>query len=196
MKHSVADIMSFSMFGIPMVGADICGFNGDTTPDLCQRWSQLGAFYPFSRNHNEDEAKDQDPAVFSSDIVTSIVTAYRVRYSLLPYLYSLFYRATLYGETVARPLLFEYPGDHNTYSISTQFMWGPGLLISPVLEKDQTFTETYLPRGYWYGYYTLLRINSTGESYSIPAPKSTIPLFIRGGHVLPAQTPDVTTTLR
>ncbi|KAI5703867.1 hypothetical protein M8J76_001346 [Diaphorina citri] len=177
MKHSVADIMSFSMFGIPMVGADICGFNGDTTPDLCQRWSQLGAFYPFSRNHNEDEAKVSSTglAIGSSDIVTSIVTAYRVRYSLLPYLYSLFYRATLYGETVARPLLFEYPGDHNTYSISTQFMWGPGLLISPVLEKDQTFTETYLPRGYWYGYYTLLRINSTGESYSIPAPKSTIP---------------------
>jgi alpha-glucosidase len=66
LQHSLAGIMAMNMFGIPLVGADICGFNGDTTEELCARWSAVGAFYPFARNHNTNGARPQEPYVWDS----------------------------------------------------------------------------------------------------------------------------------
>ncbi|KAI4475513.1 hypothetical protein M0802_015126 [Mischocyttarus mexicanus] len=107
LKMSIPEILNFNLFQIPMVGADICGFNGNTTPALCNRWMQLGAFYPFARNHNSDSTIEQDPVALGDLVVKSSKRAFTIRYWLLPYLYTLFYRAHMYGETVARPLFFE-----------------------------------------------------------------------------------------
>ncbi len=86
-------------------------------------------------NHNNDVAKDQDPAVFSQRAQDIIKNALNMRYTLLPYLYNLFLRSTLYGETVVRPLFFEYVNDKNTHAIDKQFMFGPAFIITPVLEE-------------------------------------------------------------
>ncbi|KAI8515158.1 hypothetical protein Bbelb_077490 [Branchiostoma belcheri] len=126
-------LFELNMFGIPYVGADICGFLWDTTEQLCQRWMQLGAFYPFSRNHNHRNYKDQDPAVFSQAMIESTRDVMMTRYTLLPYLYTLFYHAHVTGATAVRPLLHEFPTDSNTWDVDRQFLWGSGLLISPVL---------------------------------------------------------------
>ena len=89
-----------------------------------------------SRNHNTDDGIDQDPVSLGEDVVSASVKALRIRYSLLPYLYSLFVRAHLSGHPVARPLFFTFPHDKNTYNVSEQqFMWGDGLMIVPVLHE-------------------------------------------------------------
>ncbi|XP_035693837.1 sucrase-isomaltase, intestinal-like [Branchiostoma floridae] len=133
MEWSITGMLEFGLFGIPYIGADICGFLLDTTEQLCQRWMQLGAFYPYSRNHNHNDFIDQDPAVFSQTMIDSSRDVMMTRYTLLPYLYTLFYHAHVAGTTVVRPLLHEFPTDSNTWDVDRQFLWGSGLLISPVL---------------------------------------------------------------
>ncbi|KAA0195144.1 hypothetical protein HAZT_HAZT008012 [Hyalella azteca] len=166
LRASVPDVLNFNLFGIPLVGADICGFNGNTTPSLCLRWMQLGAFYPFSRNHNTDTAIDQDPVALGPDVVNASRQALTERYRLLPYLYTLFYRAHVYGDTVARPLFLQFPQDAATYSIETQFLWGDAIMIVPALEEDVTTVEAYLPCGsIWYDWYTGERVASDDSSH-------------------------------
>ena len=78
------------MFGIPFVGADICGFMENTTPELCARWFQLGAFYPFSRNHNHLEAQDQEPYALGDEVLVTAKISLKTRYSLLKWYYAIF----------------------------------------------------------------------------------------------------------
>uniref|UniRef100_A0A1B6F1T2 P-type domain-containing protein n=1 Tax=Cuerna arida TaxID=1464854 RepID=A0A1B6F1T2_9HEMI len=194
MAHSISDILSFSLFGIPMSGADICGFNGNTTIALCQRWSQLGAFYPFSRNHNTDNAIDQDPVALGPGVVDAARKALLVRYSLLPFLYTLFWHAHTKGDTVARPLFFESPKDEKTYGLHSQFLWGSALLIAPILSEEKTYATAYLPAGRWYDFYTYRPINSKGSTYLLPKQMDMIPLLLSGGNIVPTQQPNTTTT--
>ncbi|XP_076060540.1 lysosomal alpha-glucosidase-like [Oratosquilla oratoria] len=193
MWKSIAGILNFNMFGIPMVGADICGFNGNTTVNLCERWMELGAFYPFSRNHNTDDGIDQDPVALGERVTNSSRKALVQRYTLLPFLYTLFFKAHLLGETVARPLFFQFPMDSKTYGIDTQFLWGSGLMIAPALLQHQTKVNAYLPKGLWYDWYTGEQLKSKGEVFKLDAPHDTIPLLVRGGSVLPTQDPSTTT---
>ncbi|XP_062999640.1 lysosomal alpha-glucosidase-like isoform X1 [Elgaria multicarinata webbii] len=195
MVWSIPGLLSFSLFGIPLVGADICGFSGSTSEELCTRWMQLGAFYPFSRNHNTQDEKAQDPSAFSPAARTAMKEALEVRYALLPFLYSLFHRAHLQGDTVARPLFFEFPKDVATYSIDKQFLWGRGLLVTPVLEPGVDSVVGYFPRGVWYDYYTGSFVNSSGESLKMAAPLDHINVHVREGTILPTQKPGGSTSL-
>ncbi|CAK9806680.1 Lysosomal alpha-glucosidase [Anthophora plagiata] len=194
LKMSIPAILSFGFYQIPMIGADICGFNGNTTASLCNRWMQLGAFYPFSRNHNSDDTIEQDPVAMGDLVVKSSKRAFTIRYWLLPYLYTLFFRAHQFGETVARPLFFEFSNESSTYDIDTQFLWGSSLMIIPVLEENKVEVVAYLPRGLWYNIHTKESTYALGLHYMLNAPLDTIPLMIRGGSILPAQKPADTTT--
>ncbi|KAH7962551.1 hypothetical protein HPB52_016856 [Rhipicephalus sanguineus] len=102
--HSIIAMLEFGLFGIPLVGADVCGFYDDANEELCLRWMQLGIFYPLVRNNNAIESSAQDPSAFSEDYKAVARNALKLRYELLPFLYTLFHHAHTKGTTVARPL--------------------------------------------------------------------------------------------
>lgn len=192
MVASIAGVLSFNLLGLPLVGADVCGFSEQTDEELCVRWTQLGVFYPFSRNHNALDSKPQDPSAFSPSARAAMREAVLLRYSLYPLLYTLFHHAHAHGHTVARPLMFEFPQDPLTYGLDRQFLWGRGLLVTPVLSPSVDSVEGYFPAGRWYDYFTGNSFLSTGENIRLPAPLDKINLHLREGTVIPTQRPNLT----
>uniref|UniRef100_A0A158Q8C6 alpha-glucosidase n=1 Tax=Elaeophora elaphi TaxID=1147741 RepID=A0A158Q8C6_9BILA len=196
LKASIIGIQEFNLFGIPYIGADICGFNGQTTEELCLRWQQLGAFYPFSRNHNEKGIASQDPSQWP-DVAKATRKANLFRYYYLPYLYSLLFDVSLYGGTVVRPVFFEFTSDPETHDLGEQFMWGSGMMIVPVYQQGATSVSGYLPSATWYSlrdfdYGTVVK---SGRSEFSASKDELIPIFVKGGVVIPRQQPNMTTTL-
>lgn len=193
---SIPGILNFNLFGVPLVGADICGFNGNTNKELCARWTQLGAFYPFSRNHNTKSAMSQDPASFGADFAGMARNVLLTRYLLIPYLYTMFAQAHTLGSAVARPLFYEFPKDPTTYPVDRQFLLGPALLITPVLTQGATSVTGYFPDATWYDGSdgSVLQSSGNGGQYhTLQAPWDKIPYHFRGGYVIPTQQPDITT---
>ncbi|KAM4693329.1 maltase-glucoamylase-like [Discoglossus pictus] len=186
---SIIGMMEFSLFGISYTGADICGFFGDTTYELCARWMELGAFYPYARNHNGIGYIRQDPVAFDDRFKGLSRNAINIRYRLLPYLYTLMFEAHTKGTTVIRPVLHEFISDKTTWDIYKQFLWGPAFMISPVLEEGHTTVTAYIPKARWYDYYTGRQVNETGKWLTLPAPLEHINLHIRGGYIIPWQEP-------
>lgn len=193
---SIVGILEYSIFGFPLVGSDICGFWGKAEREMCLRWHQLGAFYPFSRNHNahndhegEPEFPPQDPAAWDDDFARIAREALLIRYKLLPYLYTLMHEAHVEGSTVARPLMFDFSTDPEALSVDKQFTWGSGLLISPVIDQGATTVKAYFPKSRWFDYYTGEEVSGSGWK-DLDAPLDKINLHVRGGNILPWQQPE------
>uniref|UniRef100_A0A8C3XA55 P-type domain-containing protein n=1 Tax=Catagonus wagneri TaxID=51154 RepID=A0A8C3XA55_9CETA len=191
LRKSIIGAWAYS--GGPSTGADICGFLGDAEYEMCVRWMQLGAFYPFSRNHNAFGTRRQDPVAWNSTFAMFSRKVLQTRYSLLPYLYTLMHKAHVEGSTVVRPLLHEFTKDATTWDIDHQFMLGPAILISPVLESNTFQILAYFPRARWYDYSTESGNESSGEWKILAAALDHINVHIRGGYILPWQEPAMNT---
>ena len=199
MRQSISGMIMFNMFGIPMIGADICGFFDDTTIELCSRWMELGAFYPFSRNHNTMNAKPQDPPSLGEPVVSISRKYLQIRYSLLPYLYTLFYKAHKNGDIVVNSLWMIWNNDAMIYENHEQFLWGHKLLFSPALYQGQYFVNAYFPRmdsqndtvERWYEFENGTEIvwdKLTDNYVNISTPLEQMNIHIRGGSIIPLQT--------
>lgn len=194
-RISIRHLLQFvSFFQVPMVGADVCGFLGDTTENLCARWTALGAFYPFYRNHNVAGAISQEAYRWES-VAASARKAIDIRYRLLDYIYTALHRQTVDGTPMLSPMWFQYPSDSATHAIDAQFFYGPSLLISPVTDADSTSVSFYLPSDLFYDLFTLEQIEGTGSSITYTSVQYTdIPVHIRGGSIIPARVNSAKTT--
>jgi alpha-glucosidase len=184
LRLSVPMAMGFGVSGQPFVGADIGGFHGSTNTELFLRWMQCGTLTPFCRNHSEIDNVDQYAWAFGPVIEDLVREAIRLRYRLLPYLYATFLRASESGAPVQRPLVFDYQYDPIVRDIDDEYLLGPDILVAPVVEAGVTSRRVYLPAGSWYDWHTSEPVG--GSRYlDTPTPIDRIPIYCRGGSVVP-----------
>lgn len=163
----------------------------------------LSAFFTFYRNHNTLGAISQEPYIWAS-VIKSSQKAMNIRYSLLPYIYTLFHLAHSKGATVHRAMAWEFPNEPALASADRQFMLGPSLLITPVLEPLADTVNGVFPGSstatIWYDWYNQTAVTDpaakAGENVTIDAPLGHIPVYVRGGSVLPMQPLQAALTVR
>lgn len=177
------------MFGFQMVGPDICGFGGNTNPELCARWFQLGSLYTFARNHNDEGSTSQEAYALGDIVLQSAKKNLKLRYSLLKYFYLLFLNKRGLG-AIWRPLFFEYPLDTNAYIdeiADTEFLIGPNIIVTPIVEQGQTSRKIYLPQTNWYCFHTGVKYTPGTHLLENVGLTDLVPLFVKEGFVMISQ---------
>lgn len=183
---SIPMILNLGLSGVAFTGADIGGYGHHASGELLARWTQLGAFYPFCRSHNEIGRTDHEPWRFGARIEDICRRYIEMRYRWMPHLYNLFREASLTGIPIWRPLALEYPHDARVRTLCDQFLLGADVLIAPVYRPDTAFRSVYLPEGAWYDYWTGECL-AGGRAVLAEAPLEVMPIFIRAGAILPEQ---------
>ena len=183
---------SVQMCGFLYSGADLCGFSCDTTPDLALRWLEFGLLTPLMRNHSAVGTRMQEYYRFP-EVLPAVRNMIRLRYALLPYLYSEFMKAALENTSYFRPLAFDYPDDPDAREVEDQLLLGEGLMVAPVYVQNAHGRHVYLPEPM-----KLLRLRAVDDydEEILPAGHHYIRcalvemlLFIRPGHIIPVAQP-------
>ena len=161
--------------------------NYDDYPELYVRWFEYGAFQPNFRTHGT--RKHNEVWSYGKQAEPILEKYLRLRYELMPYIYSLGWQAHETGAPFMRGLFLDFPDDPNVANIGDEYMFGPALLVAPVTDQGATERSVYLPAGCdWYNFWTNERVRG-GQHIAVPAPIDTIPIFVRAGSILPLGAP-------
>ncbi|HLO00418.1 MAG TPA: TIM-barrel domain-containing protein [Pyrinomonadaceae bacterium] len=175
---------TLGLSGEPFVGSDVGGFIGRGNGELLTRAYQISFLAPFCRNHKENDGYDQEPWRFGKYYEDIIRKYLKLRYQLLPFLYTTLEESARIGVPLFRPLVLNYQDDPDTYNLDDEFMVGNDLLVAPVLKPDVTRRLVYLPKGAWYDYWTNKKYEG-GTMFMVEAPLETVPMFVRAGAIIP-----------
>lgn len=181
---SLPQLMNMGLSGVPFVGVDIGGFTGEASPELFARWMQIGSFMPFCRGHSSAGTKPHEPWGFGKEVEEIARSYLTLRYRLLPYLYSLFWKAHQSGAPIFRPLFYDYPDDQALWELNDQVMIGPLLMAAPVLAPGVRARSVYLPAGEWFNWWTGESHHGSGWVWA-EAHLERMPLYIPAGAILP-----------
>lgn len=190
LQYSIPMILTLNVAGFPFAGADVGGFFGNPTVELLTRWFQAGIWYPFFRGHAHIDSNRREPWTTGEPYTSIIRDAIRLRYSLLPLIYTSFYETSIDGSPIMKPMFYETPENLQTYSIDDQFFVGnSGLLVKPITEENGDVVNIYIPDTEIYYDFSNGKV---GESYSLSKPgnisKSVslkdIPILIKGGSII------------
>ena len=187
MLLGVRMVNALGITGMSLVGVDIGGFTGDPTPELMVRWNSLGVYTPMFRNHSSKGTIYREPWRWGKQNEAIIRKDIEQRYKLLPYIYSSFYQAHLTGLPVARTLAINYTQDTMIYhtDYQNQFLFGDAIMVAPV-ESTKLSERVYLPQGEWYRLSTDQKYEG-GDAVSVAAPLTDLPVFVKGGAIIPMQ---------
>ena len=183
---------SVQMCGFLYSGADLCGFSSDTTPDLALRWLEFSLLTPLMRNHSAVGTRMQEYYRFP-EVLPAVRNMIRLRYALLPYLYSEFMKAALENTSYFRPLAFDYPDDPDAREVEDQLLLGEGLMAAPVYVQNAHGRHVYLPEPM-----KLLRLRAVDDydeeilpagHHYIRCALDEVLLFLRPGHIIPVAQP-------
>jgi len=181
--------LNYSMAGNPYWTTDIGGFTVADPDDpgyreLYARWFEFGAFNPIFRAHGTRSTKQNEIWSYGPETQEILIRYDRLRYRLMPYIYSVAWKTTNENYTPMRALVMDFRDDPRVWNIGDQFLFGPSLLVNPVTEPGATTRHLYLPKGKWYNFWTGESVEG-GRAIEAAAPLAEMPLFVRAGSILP-----------
>src|SRR6056297_938790 len=172
------------MSGYSFVGSDIGGFAEQPNGELFTRWVQLGIFHPFCRVHSSGDHGDQEPWSFGTEITDIVRKFIEIRYQLLPYLYTMFYKYSKEQKPMLQSLVLFDQEDVQTHFRTDEFIFGEQILVCPIQEPNAQGRRMYIPKGKWYDFWTDIAVEGGKECW-VAADLDRMPIYIKEGAIIP-----------
>jgi alpha-D-xyloside xylohydrolase len=188
-KRQIPAGLNYELSGMPYWTTDIGGFVSGNPDDpayreLFIRWFQFGAFSPIFRVHGTRTTDQNELWSYGPDAQKILTEFDRLRYELMPYIYSVAWKVTSENYTPMRPLVMDFRDDVRARNIGDQFLFGPAMMVAPVTEPSASKRSVFLPKGTWYNFWNGKRLQG-GEAVDVAAPLDKIPLLVRAGSIVP-----------